>query len=143
MITDGIRAGGARAGDCRITELLRHLVPAAQLANQTNPQLLTRARQAGLFVGTVTCEPDLVRGGSSCLDRPNLVELAPGPTARQRAEAWMATPATLNREQFLKDIEEIGKGRLRAAAMRATRGRTSPSCRSRTQSTMSGALPLR
>jgi putative ATP-dependent endonuclease of OLD family len=112
VITDGDPAtGGARAGDRRVIELLRHLVSAAQLANQTNPQLLTRARQAGLFVGTVTCEPDLFAAGAHVSIGQTLVELAPGPTARQRAEAWMATPATLNREQFLKDVEEIGKGR--------------------------------
>lgn len=112
VITDGDPdAGGARAGDRRVIELLRHLVPAAQLANRTNPQLLARARRAGLFVGTVTCEPDLFAAGGHVPIGQSLAELAPGPTARQRAEGWMADPASLNREQFLKDIEQIGKGR--------------------------------
>ncbi len=112
VITDGDpAAGGVRSGDRRVIELLRRLVPAAQLANRTNAQLLTRARQTGLFVGTVTCEPDLFAAGAHVPIGQTLVELAPGPTARQRAEAWMANPASLDREQFLKDIEEIGKGR--------------------------------
>jgi putative ATP-dependent endonuclease of OLD family len=112
VITDGDpAAGGARAGDRRVIELLRQLAPAAQLANQAHPQLLTRARQEGLFVGTITCEPDMFAAGAHVPIGQTLAELAPGPTARQRGEEWMAAPATLNREQFLKDIEEIGKGR--------------------------------
>src|SRR5262249_17295902 len=86
VITDGDpAAGGARAGDGRAIGLVRKLVPAAQLAGLTNAQLLVRARQEGLFVGTITCEPDLFAAGAHVPIGQTLVELAAGPTARQRA----------------------------------------------------------
>ena len=112
MVTDGDpAAAGARGGDKRVIELLRGLLPAPRLANKTDPALLLMARAAGLFVGTHTCEADLFNAGAHDPIGRTLIELAPGPTARARAQGWMAAPAGVDLVQLLKDIEAIGKGR--------------------------------
>ena len=93
VITDGDpAAGGARAGDRRVIELLRASGPGCSTGKPNEPAAPHQSPAGGLFVGTVTCEPDLFAAGAHVPIGQTLVELAPGPTARQRAEAWMATP---------------------------------------------------
>lgn len=70
------------------------------------------ARARGLFVGDHTCEVDLFRSGGQNEIGQTLEELAPGETARTRAQGWRAAPETLDVEQFLKDVTAIGKGRV-------------------------------
>jgi putative ATP-dependent endonuclease of OLD family len=53
----------------------------------------------------------LFRSGAHEEIGETLVELAPGNTAKARAQAWRANPATLDPVQFLKDITAISKGR--------------------------------
>lgn len=125
VVTDGDPANGVRAGDRRAIELLRQLVAAPALAGLGEADLLTSARDVGLFVGTNTCEPDLFAAGAHGPIGQTLVDLAPGPTARQRAEGWIMNPAGVDQPQLLKDIETIGKGRF---AQRLCRRLTAADC---------------
>ena len=113
VATDGDpgAAGGVRLGDTRVLALLASNGPPAGLGNRTMAQKLEIAADRGFFVGEHTCEVDLFRAGAHDEVCETLVELAPGATARARAEGWRAAPAALDVAQFLKDIEGIGKGR--------------------------------
>jgi len=112
VITDGDPLeDGVRLGEARVLELLPMLLSPADLADRTRTQQIAIAQSRGLFVGEHTCEVDLFRAGAHHEICETLIELAPGNTARARAEAWGANPATLDSVQFLKDITTIGKGR--------------------------------
>lgn len=112
VVTDGDPTNeNTKRGETRILELLTTVAQPAELAGQNAAQQLVMAADRGFFVGDHTCEVDLFRSGAHEEIGETLVELAPGNTARARAEAWRANPATLDPVQFLKDINAIGKGR--------------------------------
>ena len=112
VITDhDPRPDGSSLGAKRVIRLLRELVDADQLLDKEEPELLEFAEEYGLFLNEYTFEVDLFRCGRHGSICKTLMELAPGPAARQRAKRWKAGPDSLDEEQFLKDIEAIGKGR--------------------------------
>ena len=111
VVTDGDPAAdGLRRGETRVIQLLGKVVEPWDLMC-TKPQQLSLARGHGFFLGEHTLEVDLFRAGAHEEISETLVELAPGETARDRAEAWRSQPASLNADQFLKDISVVGKGR--------------------------------
>jgi putative ATP-dependent endonuclease of OLD family len=67
--------------------------------------------KAGLFVGDGTLEVDLFRAGQHEVVCQTLADLTTNGAARGRAEEWRVDPTSLDPERFLKDVEEIGKGR--------------------------------
>jgi putative ATP-dependent endonuclease of OLD family len=112
VVTDGDPTDeNTKRGETRIVELLTTVAQPAELAGQNAARQLVMAADRGFFVGDHTCEVDLFRSGAHEEIGDTLVELAPGNTARARAEAWRANPATLDPEQLLKDITAISKGR--------------------------------
>jgi putative ATP-dependent endonuclease of the OLD family len=111
VMTDGDPSNGAKQGEARILALLPTVLPAANLAGPTREQQLGMAGDAGLFVGDHTLEVDLVRAGAHEQVCDTLIALAPGPTARTRAEGWRANPGTLQATPFLNDVNAISKGR--------------------------------
>lgn len=112
VVTDGDPvADGSKRGETRILELLASVAQPAELAGESAARQLVIAADRGFFVGDHTCEVDLFRSGAHDQIGDTLVELAPGNTARTRAQGWRANPATLDPVQFLKDVTAIGKGR--------------------------------
>jgi len=112
VVTDGDPAvDGSKRGETRILELLAAVAQPAELAGQSAARQLVIAADRGFFVGDHTCEVDLFRSGAHEEIGDTLMELAPGNTARTRAQGWRANPATLDPVQFLKDVTAISKGR--------------------------------
>jgi putative ATP-dependent endonuclease of OLD family len=112
VITDGDPDDqGSSRGNTRILSMLAGIAPPNELAGLTTAQKLALAADRGLFVGDQTLEVDLFRAGAHEEIAETLSELAPGGTARTRAEGWRTTPATLDVVQFLKDVKAISKGR--------------------------------
>jgi putative ATP-dependent endonuclease of OLD family len=69
------------------------------------------ATNFGIFLNEHTFEIDLFLAGLHEKMCEVLVDLSSNGAATKRATALKVDPATIDREQFLKDIEEIGKGR--------------------------------
>jgi putative ATP-dependent endonuclease of OLD family len=112
VVTDGDPTNeNTKRGETRIVELLSTVAQPAELAGQNAAQQLVMAADRGFFVGDHTCEVDLFRSGAHEEIADTLGELALGDTAKARAQAWRANPATLDPVQFLKDITAISKGR--------------------------------
>jgi putative ATP-dependent endonuclease of OLD family len=105
---DPLVAGGG-LGERRVSNLLTLLGTPASV--ETGEALLRKASASGIFLNDYTLEVDLFNGGRHEDLCQSLIELAPSPTAKARAEAWMTDPATLDVRRFLGDISVIGKGR--------------------------------
>jgi putative ATP-dependent endonuclease of OLD family len=65
----------------------------------------------GLFLNTHTLEIDLFESGCQESLCNTLVELTENNAIKERAEGWRQDPSSLDKEQFLKDIGAVGKGR--------------------------------
>jgi len=103
--------GGKNLGEARILKLAEIVVPKKKLAGKDNPERIASARGSGLFLNEHTLEVDLFKCGRHKSMCSTLSELTEYKKAAERAEAWKKEPATLEIERFLKDIEQIGKGR--------------------------------
>lgn len=71
----------------------------------------TAAENWGIFLNQVTFEVDLYNSGHHSEMCTTLAELTPNGAARERANNWNKVPGSIDFEQLLKDIEEVGKGR--------------------------------
>lgn len=70
-----------------------------------------QAMEYGIFLNSKTFEIELFLAGISEKMRDAVVELSTNGAAQKRVVGYAAKPESLDQEQFLKDIEEIGKGR--------------------------------
>jgi len=123
VATDGDTKDGGRAlGAERAMALLPLLVKPEELIGKKKNALQELARQNGLYVGEHTLEVDLFRAGHHEGVAETVIELASSQAAKQRAENWKRAPGTVDADQLLKDISEIGKGRFaQRLAARITR----------------------
>ncbi|MDQ3745400.1 MAG: AAA family ATPase [Acidobacteriota bacterium] len=109
VITDlDPQSGGGSLGIPRIRRLLQFLGGGAAVDDAA---VAAEGARAGLFVGDSTLEVDLFRAGQHEALCQTLMDLTANGAARTRAAEWRADPASLDSGRFLKDIEEIGKGR--------------------------------
>lgn len=69
------------------------------------------AEKSGIFLNHATFEEDLFSSGHHCEMCKSLAELTTNGAARERANNWYEAPESIDFEQLLKDIEEVGKGR--------------------------------
>ena len=120
VATDG-DPGKPQTGLARAEKLLEALLEPKDFAGISDIQ--HEAKKQGIFVGESTLEVDLLNASRVLAMCNVLWELAPGPTAKHRAEEWMKARAVDDEQRFLKDIETIGKGRF------AQRLASSLSCR--------------
>jgi putative ATP-dependent endonuclease of OLD family len=104
---------GESLGENRVLGLMSLLIDPKTYAQTDRQSLLAQATSAGIFLGSTTFEIDLVRSGRAEPMARSLLQLAPGPTAKSRAEAWLAKGSVPAQEEtrFLKDVVAIGKGR--------------------------------
>ena len=124
LLTDGDpTAGGTNAGEERILRLLQGIVATPDASGSTKAEQLEAAKRHGFFVGDTTLEVDLFRSGAHKEVCETLFELAPGATAKTRAQNWQARPEAADTGQLLKDIVAIGKGRFaQRLSTRVTQG---------------------
>jgi len=110
IVTDGDPTRG-RTGIARGGELLERMGAEPLPPGTVDAEIRRRANERGIFIGEQTFEVDLLGCGIGSVMLNLLADLAPGPTARTRAEEWRAHPATVDGDRLLADIESIGKGR--------------------------------
>jgi putative ATP-dependent endonuclease of OLD family len=103
--------GGKNLGEARILKLAEFVVPKKELEGKDNLERLAAAREYGLFLNEHTLEVDLFKCGRHKSMCSTISEVTESKKAGERAEVWKEDPATLDVERFLKDIEQIGKGR--------------------------------
>ena len=96
-------------GIARVTALLREMGLESSTTNEND--LKESARQNGLFLNDHTLEIDLFIVGQHSVMCDVIEALTGNGAARTRAKAWKEKPASFDSDQFIADIEAIGKGR--------------------------------
>lgn len=95
----------------RVLKILEQLMEPVEF-EQINPDdFVTLGERHGVFVNKSTLEVELFQCGLHEKMCDVLIEISDNGATRKRASAWKVKPETLNENRFLKDIEEIGKGR--------------------------------
>jgi len=94
-----------------VNHMLVHLVDEATWEAQDFDGLLAIAPQYGVFMNSHTFEVDLFRSGLQEAFAEAMEHLGCSARARERMKGWSKDPDTLDVETFLKDIENVGKGR--------------------------------
>jgi putative ATP-dependent endonuclease of OLD family len=115
VVTDGDPGDDDESlGEARVSALLEHAMPSQEYDDAVfDDELVKRAPNHGIFLGTTTFEIDLLRSGRAVSMSRAIEQLGTTKKARERAAAWGAAkkvPAT-DEARFLADIETIGKGR--------------------------------
>lgn len=101
---------GLSIGQSRVISLMEDILPEGEI-DLGDDELLNKAPAYGIFLNQHTLEIDLFQCGRHKSMCSTLVELCSNKKAKERAEFWKKDPDNLDKEQFLKDIEDIGKGR--------------------------------
>jgi putative ATP-dependent endonuclease of the OLD family len=94
-----------------VNHMLIHLVDEATWEAQDFEGLLAIAPKFGLYMNGHTLEVDLFNSGLHEAFAEAMEALDCTGPARKRMKGWAETPSALNVEVFLRDIENVGKGR--------------------------------
>jgi putative ATP-dependent endonuclease of OLD family len=94
-----------------VNQMLTHLVDRATWEAQDFDSLLALAPQYGVFTNEHTFEVDLFNSGLQDAFAEAMDGLSRNARAKERMKGWAMAPDTLEVETFLKDIENVGKGR--------------------------------
>lgn len=94
----------------RVLSLVSTIDPEYEYSDDT-ATLFNEATSDGVFVTRHTLEIATFKCGRHKSMADAIDELTTNGAAKKRAQDWRTTPATLDEERFLSDIEEIGKGR--------------------------------
>lgn len=105
------RNGTAPLGHNRVVNLLKLMMDDSDYNALDQSQLLTIAPEFGVFLNNHTFEIDLFESGAHRNICKTLIELTSNTEAKKRALEWCKTPEELDKAQYLKDLEAIGKGR--------------------------------
>ncbi|MEZ4226715.1 MAG: AAA family ATPase [Polyangiaceae bacterium] len=115
VVTDGdpYEADGETYSDglARVSKLLERWLDKDACEALDGEGLVEAATEHGLFVGDETFELDLLDSGRCGPMCRTLSALTTNGAAKKRAAAWLASEEVDDKKRFLKDIEEIGKGR--------------------------------
>lgn len=126
LLTDYDPSDGAEGlAVARLTGLLQGILKKDLEAN-SDEELIDLAKQNGFFANDYTFEIDLFRAGRHKSMCKTIIELTDNGAASKRAEDWRESPDTLDSEQFLRDIEAIGKGRFAQRLATRLKGRACP-----------------
>jgi putative ATP-dependent endonuclease of OLD family len=124
VITDGDpQKNGSSLGEQRGLKLLKIMDPKLKVDEARVPEV---AATRGIFIGEQTLEVDLFKSERHVSMTTTLCELTSNSACEKRAKAWRADPASLEPEQLLKDIDEIGKGRYAQRLASNMRRKTCP-----------------
>jgi putative ATP-dependent endonuclease of OLD family len=110
IITDGDPdENGNKRGVARAVKLCDELLGLKLVPSA--PNIVAQLGRFGVFVGDKTFEIDIFDSGRNASVPQALAELATTGAAGTRAQQWSQSGATIDRDQMLKDILSIGKGR--------------------------------
>jgi putative ATP-dependent endonuclease of the OLD family len=90
---------------------VHNLLDPATAATLTVDNLSAQAAISGIFVNSHTLEIELLGNNSKPIMIETLGELTENGACRKRCAAWSVDLDTLDAEQYLKDVVEVGKGR--------------------------------
>ncbi|SME72878.1 recombination protein F [Bacillus cereus] len=103
---------GGNLGDSRVSKLLSEIMDPKEYIEYSFDNLLQSAPEFGVFMNNYTLEIDLFNSGRHISMCNTIIELTENGAAKKRAEEWKKKKCFNDDEKrFLKDIEEIGKGR--------------------------------
>lgn len=94
-----------------VNQMLAHFVEKAIWEAQDFESLLALAPKYGVFMNRHTFEVDLFKCGLQDAFAEAMEGLGRNAKAKERMKGWAIDPNTLAVETFLKDIENVGKGR--------------------------------
>lgn len=123
IVTD-LDPGKNPSGISRARALINIMDNAIPLDEISDDDVLQLALGFGVFLNNSTLEVELFQAGHHEPMCDTLIELSENGSARDRALVLKTDPARLDAERFLKDIDEIGKGRYAqrlATALKAER----------------------
>ena len=98
-------------GKKRVLKLLAIIAENPGLGEGNFEHLQETIKKHGLFLNDYTFEVDLFKCGQYRSICQTIIETSDNGAAKERARRWNDSPENLDIEQFLKDINEIGKGR--------------------------------
>ncbi len=94
-----------------VNGMLQHLFTSELWEESDYEAILDSSSQNGVFINDHTLEIDLFKSGLHECFKSVMEQLSSNSAAKSRMEFWSTNPAELDPIQFLKDIEEVGKGR--------------------------------
>jgi putative ATP-dependent endonuclease of OLD family len=110
VITDYDWKDDKSLGETRVLKLLNETVSAEDLP-KTRAKQLESAPEYGFFLNESTLETEIWDNGRPKAMSRTLIDLAPGDTAKKRAEGWLEDTSSVDRDQLMKDVNAVGKGR--------------------------------
>ncbi len=105
------QTGKISLGIQRLISLLPLIGPNKGLKEMSPDEVKRLGQTHGLFLNDHTLEIDLFKCGQHKCICKTLIELSDNGAAKKRATVWNDKPDQLDLDRFLKDIDEIGKGR--------------------------------
>ncbi|PKO04928.1 MAG: ATP-dependent endonuclease [Chloroflexi bacterium HGW-Chloroflexi-3] len=103
--------GKKSLGLTRVGSLLEIFMDKDTVDDISDGDLPKFAENWGIFLNNSTFELELLNSGHKSDMCSALAEISENGAARARAIRWNEEPKSIDKEQFLKDVEEVGKGR--------------------------------
>lgn len=94
-----------------VNHIMQHLLPEEIWEQLTFPEVLKSAPDFGIFLNEFTFEVDVFKAGAEKHFQKAAKELSTNKKMHARFNALAKDPTALDEQQFLKDIDSIGKGR--------------------------------
>jgi putative ATP-dependent endonuclease of OLD family len=94
-----------------VRQMMRALVDEATLKSSDFTEIVKAAPSNGIFMNTHTFEVDLFKSGLAAEFVGTMNALATNDSMEPRMQCWAADVTSVNTDEFLSDIEAVGKGR--------------------------------
>ncbi len=95
-----------------VNQIMEHVLDSEEWTKLSFKDVLGRAEKRGVFLNTFTFEIDLLKAGAAEQFAETIKGLTENKKMHKRFEALVDDPDSLDPEQFLKDIDSLGKGRV-------------------------------
>lgn len=107
-----------------VNQIMREILERQEWDGLDYEEVLALASSRGVFLNTFTFEVDLFQAGLEDEFLETVKGLTNNKKMLERFKAWADDPSELDTEQFLKDIDSLGKGRMaqRLASILAAKG---------------------
>jgi putative ATP-dependent endonuclease of OLD family len=95
-----------------VNQIMNHMMDSGEWEQLSFKDILTRAENHGVFLNTFTFEIDLFKAGAEDEFAEAIKGLTSNKKMHERFDDLASDPSGLDPEQFLKDIDSLGKGRV-------------------------------